>query len=181
MPGSSSESPPVVAASSPESAPFFSVSITKLIALSTCTLGLYELFWFYKNWRLVRERESSDILPFWRAFFGLFFCYPLFRRVRDFPVQSVATENLPAGALTVGWIVAECLWKLPGAYWLISFSSVLFIVPVQLTAARVNEAVAPGHDRNERFSPTNWVTIVLGTLFLVLVVIGEFLPEQPAA
>ena len=74
MPGSSSDSPFTVVPSDPESAPFFAVSVPKLILLSTCTSGLYELFWFYKNWRLVREREDSDILPFWRAFFGFFFC-----------------------------------------------------------------------------------------------------------
>ena len=36
---------------------YFPVSNTKLVLLSVCTLGLYEFYWFYKNWALVKERE----------------------------------------------------------------------------------------------------------------------------
>jgi hypothetical protein len=29
---------------------YFPVSRLKLAVMSTCTLGIYELYWFYKNW-----------------------------------------------------------------------------------------------------------------------------------
>ena len=176
MPGSATDSPTTVTTSG-NSAPFFPVSVSKLITLSLFTLGVYELFWFYKNWRLVREREHSRILPFWRAFFGIFFCYAMFKQVRDFPVQTVSNEDLPAGALAAGWIITTLLWRLPDPYWLICFTSFVFMIPVQATAIRINEAVAPGHDRNAKFTPMNWVTIVVGGLVLILALIGMFLPE----
>jgi hypothetical protein len=174
----SSDSPSGVAATGHGAAPFFAVSVPKLIVLSICTLGLYELFWFYKNWCLVRERERSHILPSARALFAFFFCYGMFKRVRDFPVQSVTVGTLPAGALTVGWILTNLLWNLPGPSGLIGFLSFVFIIPVQISATRINEAVAPRHDRNERFTTANWVTVVIGGLVFILMVIGSFLPEE---
>ncbi len=49
---------------------FFPVSITKLIILSICTIGIYEVYWFYKNWEIIKQREYSKISPFWRAIFS---------------------------------------------------------------------------------------------------------------
>ena len=37
--------------------PFYCVSTMKLSILSFTTFGLYELFWFYKNWVKVRARS----------------------------------------------------------------------------------------------------------------------------
>ena len=158
--------------------PFFPVSILKLVVLATCTVGLYELYWFYRNWRLVREREGLDIRPFWRAFFAYFFCYSMFARIRDFPSEGAGTSRLLAGPLAAGWIITTLLWKLPDPYWLLCWLAVLFIVPVQLTAIRVNEVVAPAHDRNARFSPANWLTAIVGGVFCLLAVIGAFIPDS---
>jgi len=178
MTDASTETLPIAGADTHAKAPFFPVSVTKLVVLSLCTLGLYELFWFYKNWCLVRERETSNISPFWRAVFGYFFCYAMFRRVRDYPLESLMAPTLPAGLLAAGWIVTTLLWKLPDPYWLICYLAVLFIVPVQVAARRVNETAAPGHDPNAKFTTVNWITIVVGGVLLVLIVVGSFLPES---
>lgn len=157
--------------------PFFPVSVTKLIVLSICTLGLYELFWFYKNWCLVREREESKISPFWRAVFGYFFCYAMFRRVRDYPSEASVHPFLPAGPLAAGWIVTTMLWKLPDPYWFVCYLAVLFIVPVQVAARRVNVTVAPQHNPNEKFTTGNWITVAVGGIVAALAVVGAFTPE----
>ena len=60
--------------------PFFSTSVLKLVFLSLFSFGIYELYWFYRQWKYVKEREGIDIQPFWRAFFGFFFCHAFFRR-----------------------------------------------------------------------------------------------------
>ena len=49
---------------------YFPVSLLKLVIMSTCTFGIYELYWFYRNWCFVRTREAPEIMPFWRAFFS---------------------------------------------------------------------------------------------------------------
>jgi len=57
--------------------PFYCVSTMKLSILSLATFGLYQLFWFYKNWVKVRARSCYVMSPFWRAVFSPLFCYPL--------------------------------------------------------------------------------------------------------
>lgn len=44
---------------------YFAVSATKFIVMSACTLGLYEVFWFYKNWQRVKEKTGAQMMPFW--------------------------------------------------------------------------------------------------------------------
>lgn len=155
-------------------APFFAVSLLKLAVMSACTAGFYELYWYYRNWQRIRAREASHILPFWRAFFAFFFCYQCFAKVRDYGAPS----RLPAGPLAAGWIVATLLWRLPDPYWWASSLAVLFILPVQAQANRINQAACPAHDRNARFSAWDWVVVMLGGSFMVLALIGTFAPES---
>ena len=164
--------PSIRSGSTDDQPPFFAVSLLKLAVLSVCTLSLYELYWFYKNWQLIRSRERSDILPFWRAFFALFFCHACFARIRDLGDEQRVSPSLPAVALATGWVLLVILHKLPNPWWLVSFLSFLFMLPVQAHVNRINAAAAPGHDRNARFSVWNWVVTLLGGAFFLMAVFG---------
>lgn len=159
-----------------QTAPYFAVSPAKLVVMSLCTLGFYDIYWFYSHWRLVKERERANILPPLRAVFAYFFCYSLFSRIRSSAQASKVEVLLPAGPIAAAWIVISLLWKLPGPYWLVSFLAPFLLIPAQIAANRINETVAPGHDRNARFSGTNIVTMVVGGFLLVLAVLGTFIP-----
>lgn len=169
--------PPGVPASPRVEPPYFAVSIPKLVALTLCTLGIYELYVQFYNWKLIKARDGSNIRPFWRVFLAYFFVYSLFVRVnRD--AQKAGVRGIPAGPLAAGWIIVSLLWKLPDPYWLVTFAAVLFFVPVQKAINRINEAAAPGHDPNDRFTDWQVAILVIGGLLLVLSVIGAFLPEE---
>src|SRR4051812_24345977 len=65
--------PPMPIHVRPQAAPepaYHHVSPVKFIIYSICSLGLYNTYWFYKNWRYVRDRDGSNIRPFWRAIFS---------------------------------------------------------------------------------------------------------------
>jgi hypothetical protein len=155
---------------------FFDVSIPKLLVLSVCSLGIYELYWFYRNWQIVRARERSDISPFWRAGLGFIYCYALFKRVREYDAQAGSTGALPAGALAAGWIVVTCLWQLPDRYSLAANLSCLFMLPVQAAANRLNGIAGA---RNGNFTVWNWLTVALGGTVLVLDALGVFAVPEP--
>lgn len=156
--------------------PYFAVSLPKLAILSVCSLGLYELYWFYRNWRLIRDREKTAIYPFMRAFFAVLFCYSCFAKIRDHGQRLHIAPPLAAGGWAACWIIATISWKLPDPYWLASMLAVGFLLPVQAYVNRINRASAPMHDPNNRFSAGNWLLIVVGGAMLTLAIIGTFMP-----
>jgi hypothetical protein len=57
-------------------APLFAVSAFKLVIMSVFTLGLYQIYWFYRNWTCIKERDRSRILPALRSIFGIIYHDP---------------------------------------------------------------------------------------------------------
>lgn len=158
-------------------APYFAVSLPKLIVMSFCTLGIYELYWFYKNWTLIKNRERIEIAPFWRAVFAVLFCYQCFSRIQANASSLGLQQSIPAGPLAAGWIITSILWKLPDPYWLVSTLSFLFMLPVQALANRINATVSPHHDPNSRFTWWNLAGMAAGSIVLILAIIGLFMPD----
>jgi len=158
--------------------PFFAVSLFKLAVMTFCTAGLYELYWFYKNWQAVRDREFSTINPTLRTAFALFFCYRLFAKVRNLGLTVNAPSSLAAGWLATGWIVTGLIGLLPDPWSLISMCTFLFLLPVQRVINQINQICAPGHAPNDTFSRWNWVWIGIG-LVLTIAAINMAIPNRP--
>jgi len=154
--------------------PFFAVPVWKLALMSFVTFGLYEIFWFYRNWQRVRVREQVQIRPFLRAFFGFFYCHACFERIAKFGQARDITPSPPITLLTVLWIAATISWRLPDPFWLISLLSFVFLLPMQAYANRINAQEAPDHDRNGRLTAWNWVGIVIGGCVFALDLIAMF-------
>lgn len=156
---------------------YFPVSPLKLIVMSTCTFGLYEVFWYFNNWHAIKEHDKLNISPIGRAIFAFFFCYPLFKRIRATADSRQLRAPLPAGPLAAGWIFFTVLAGLPDPFWLVSFFSVLFLLPVQKTVNEINLAMDPGHDPNRTFTGWNIAAVVVGGLLWIFALIGSFLPH----
>lgn len=157
---------------------FFAVSPTKFLVMCVCTFGIYEYYWFYKNWALIQERERSNIMPFGRATFAYFFCYSLFRKIRNTAKDHGLKKSLPAGLLAAGWMMAIMLCKLPDPYWLVSYVSLLFFLPVQGQINEINAKLTPGHEQNRHLTTLNTVTVIIGGILFAAVVAGSFMPAE---
>ncbi|NOT66254.1 MAG: hypothetical protein HOP06_09565 [Methylotenera sp.] len=157
--------------------PFFAVSIPKLIVMSVCTFSLYDLYWFYKNWLSIKTRFSSDISPFWRAFFAFFYCYQCFSQINSFGQEENISGNFPASLLAIGWIVTMLMTHLPEPYFLVSTLAFIFVIPVQIYANKINNKIAPAHYKNSNFSKWNWGAIVIGGAINLLVILTLFIPN----
>ena len=84
--------------------------------------------------------------------------------------------NWSTGVLGGLYFVLLLLWRLPDPWWLISIFSFLPIIPVIQTVVALHDAVAGNRDRNTRFSGLNIVGLVLGAIWVLLVLIGLFMP-----
>lgn len=162
----------------PPQPPFFAVSLLKLAVLSICTLGLYKLYWFWRNWNRIRVSGEPEITPSLRAIFAIVYCYPCFYRIKLTGVSRGVTPAPPIGILAICYVLAALAWRLPQPMFLVGFLTVVFLLPIQSYVNRINAVVSPGHDPNSRFSVWNWIAVVTGGLVLILVVIGSTLPKQ---
>lgn len=156
---------------------FFETSPGKLILLSIVTLGIYELYWFYRNWKLVKEWTGTDIKPFWRAFFGFFYCHSLLSHIKECGDKSGTNPKFSPGLLTAAWIVVSLLHKLPDPYWLVCYLAVFALVPLQKEIHKLNQLSAPEYPLNNKLSAWQTVGAVCGGLFFLLVLAGAFMPD----
>lgn len=157
---------------------YFPVSLTKFVVMNFCTFGMYQFYWFYENWKFIREREQSEVSPFWRTAVAFVYCYPLFEKIRSSAASIRIDQPFSIQFLATGWILSCLLGLLPDPYGMAAFVSFLFLIPVQQTANLINESLAPGHDRNDRFTVWNAVAVVIGTLLFILVVIAIIIPRK---
>lgn len=87
---------------------FYVVSKRKLAILFLATMGLYSIYWFYKNWDQYRDNtpyasEGGAIWPVMRAIFSVFFIHSLFRKIK---------ESAPAAPLLAQWSTNAHAWTM---------------------------------------------------------------------
>src|SRR5690606_29611544 len=67
--------------------PFYVVSGNKLLLLYVGTLGIYQVYWFYKHWKQQRPHLEGDVSPVARSIFSVFFAHELFRGIHAWGEQ----------------------------------------------------------------------------------------------
>lgn len=156
---------------------FFPVGLTKLTILSIALLGFYQIYWFYKNWKCVQRNYGDNVNAPIRAIFYPLVAYPLFKRMREHAESAGVYTRLQAGMLAAVLFVLGFAWRLPDPYWFAGLAAFLPLLPVQLTVNELNQKLAPRAEANRRLSAWNMLGVVLGTILIVLAVIGTFVPE----
>jgi len=151
--------------------------IARFIGLSLVSFSLFDAYWMYRNWQVLKERDRLDIWPLWRAVFGVFFCYRLFHRIHADPYgRRAATPEFSPGRLATTWVVlvfaANAIVRFPGVWPLLIASimpAYLCFVPVQAHINRVYAVMSP----DQRFD--GWsraqIAFALGGVLLWLVVL----------
>jgi len=168
-------------ASEPASSILFPVSPMKLIVMDTVTFGIYGLYWAYKNWRWFERDTNKKVVPFIEAIFLPLTLFDLCQKVRDLAWQKGSKEPLPIFPIAAAFFLLNAAGRLPGAFCLISLLSVLPILVVQGYINDLNKSVNPDFEMNSKFTVWNWVGIVIGSIWLLLSIIGLFLPPDASS
>jgi hypothetical protein len=177
-----------------EPAPFFQTSLLKVALLSVATLGLYQLFWFYRQWERCRE-NGEDVSPLARSIFSVLFAYLLFESVNDEirqradleiarrgPADLPASPDVPiaplqAGLLAFLYFALNVVRRIPGVPNLWIGVLLLTWVPLVIAQKKMNELHAKlGYDPAEgsAFTAGSIAALVVGGLFWILVMIGIY-------
>lgn len=158
----------------PDEPVFHPLDVRKLAVMSLCTLGLYEIYWFYRNWKGLKERVGKSLIAWLRALFAPVTAYWLFREVPE--IVRPRRIGWSAGSVAILYLALSASWQLPDPWWLMSLGSFAALIPVQRT---INDAAARDLSPDvidNRYSGLHVAVIIVGGLFLVLAVIGTFLP-----
>ena len=165
---------------------FFQVSSFKFAVMATCTLGLYEFYWFYKNWELTKIREESKIIPLLRAFFSFIFCFSLISKIRDRGVtkgleltfglnSSHHKFKCSVWLVCIPWISTSLMLYSSKPIWWLSLFAWIYLLPAVRLVNDITKLVSPDSDKNSSFSVWNWLAIVLGGTCVVLNIGQEIL------
>lgn len=92
---------------------FYVVSTNKLIYMAILTLGLYIVYWFYRNWAAYRDATGDRVIPLLRAIIPVIFIFPLVHRIDEGLKQSGRQHEWSPNLLGAGFwlIVAICVFS----------------------------------------------------------------------
>src|SRR5262249_19806427 len=155
---------------------YFPVTSAKLILLCITSLGLYELYWFYKHWSFEKARTKERISPFWRTVFAPFFAFSLFGRISELSAaesfKHLRHFSHSDSVACAGMFFALTLSaRLPGPLWIVSLFSFVPLLTVQRAVNRINKMYAPEADPNSRFGMGNIVVVALGGILVLMAIV----------
>jgi hypothetical protein len=135
--------------SSAKTQEFYSLSSARLITYTVLTFGLFEIYWFYKNWQAVAVHDRKVQYPFARSIFSVFYVHSLFRSIYVGLNRNGGKSRDKAGVLAWMYIVPALIsnvifrvessdWSL----WLIGFAvELIALIPVIIVNQSINDLV----------------------------------------
>ena len=166
---------------------FYVVSDKKFLVLYISTLGVYSVYWFFKNWQLHKESSGEDIWPVPRAIFSIFFVHALFRRVAYRLEEAQRELTWKHGDLATFLVVSMLIervcdrlsMKEIGTPYtdIISLAIMFLMAPLFLRAQKMinlscDDALG---ESNSQFTTANYVWIAVGVFFWLMYVVGMFI------
>jgi hypothetical protein len=139
---------------------YFPVSPYKFTALSVLTFGLYELFWHWKNWRFIRARDGSNILPWGRALFAPFW-YPALLNDLKRTSKEHSIFRFSVVPLAIAYFVLLYSSGAPDPFWLISLVSFLPLLPAVREINRRNFSSSAEYARNSAWKLRHTITAII--------------------
>jgi hypothetical protein len=153
----------------------YPVSIRKMVVMCLFTFGIYELFWFYRNWSRIRAR-GKNVWPFWRMFFAPIWAFSLFEQVMDDAHAAGVEYSWHSVVLAIAFFVLSGSWRLPDPWSALSLIAFTPLIPVQQTINAV--AARRGVRIDDALAPWQIAVVVIGSFLLLLVLIGIFVAPQ---
>jgi hypothetical protein len=171
---------------SPTATNFFVTSAPKLFLMFFLTLGLYSIYWFYKQWDTQRSAmQPKKISPAARSLFNFFFVHSLCARIRK-QLQAKGFGDWRYGL--VAWMYILVALSSNGLghigddlgaaleLMLLVTCVILPAWPLSIIQEKANQASGdPQGTSNSRISVQNVICIIPGALLWLLIVVGSFL------
>jgi hypothetical protein len=151
------------------------VAMRKFVWMSFFTLGLYDVYWFYWNWRRQRDREDARVRAGWRTFLSPFVAFMLFDDVRNAARRRDIAVSWSPAILAACYLALLMGFVLPGWLWLLTLINFAPLIPVQNTINTMHASGAAAGDAlaepaDSAFSVANVISMIAGLLVMLLLV-----------
>jgi len=155
---------------------YFPVCLWKLVLMSICTFGIYEAYWFYKNWDFIKSRNRPRINRVFRSiFFPYIFNFSLFSDIYRSADSSYKCHVAEITFLSLSWFFICLTGFLGNPCALFRFLSFLPLLQVQKKINELNIKENKEFNRNCRLSAWNIVAVVIGGILILFTILGTFL------
>lgn len=154
---------------------YYPISVKKFTIMNLCTGGIYLIFWFYKSWNYIQQRDDNTKFgALVMALLSPIFFYPF---IKDVNSQLASEEekqiNFP-GILAFSFFIINLTWKSPDPYWLLSVFSFLFVIPVLKQINNLNKQFPQIINKNSKFYKKNYLIIMVGLVLGTFVCLSTF-------
>jgi len=163
--------------------------VWQYVLLQFCTIGIYDLVWFYRTWSLLKERHRLHVSPGARAIFREFFGIHLCREIYKLCADAGQKPNWSPVAVGSIFIVSDIIGNLCGR----QESPLAFLAGLVFFTISVSVRVQVVQSLNQfwlqeqpdlpvrtRLSGRAWVVVIFGSLFWIAGLLG-IIAEQSGA
>jgi hypothetical protein len=164
---------------------FYVVSKNKFYALYLLTLGLYGIYWHYKNWSINKEKNNDDTWPVMRGLFSIFFTHALFEivdmKIKDQEKEYKWNPGTVATIVVILNIAINVFDRLSMKNIWSPYSDILSVVLLPLLAISTHKAQQAiniacndiSGEANSNFTMWNFLWMFIGGVLIV----GYFFPS----
>lgn len=160
---------------------FFNVGAGRFLVFDVISMGMFETYWSYRNWKYIRDHEGRSLSPFWRAGFGLFWMHDLMRSItQSTTLRAAAVPTHSPGALATGWVIGTIFCRIGNRFESVAFLviigwiiSIACMMPIRGYINQANASMSP-----RRGDSSTGVGLVLMLLVGVVIWVAAFaLPD----
>jgi hypothetical protein len=163
---------PEVTSAAGTAAAYYSPSTVKMVLLCPTTMGLYTVYWFWRNWQAIKRETGGSQWPWARALFSPIWSFICFSDLRDVASSRRRELAFAPGLLGAAYFLLNLTSRLPNAAWLFALLSFLPLLPVNSLLRRYHQDERVDMRRMDRFNVWHILVIIFGGLFLLLAIIG---------
>jgi hypothetical protein len=166
----------------------------KFNLLFWATMGIYGLYWNFKNWQYQKNHRGKNVQPVWRALFSVFFFGPLLKTINQ--ENKGKAKPLPVFALATLYILANLISTVcdraaarMDSFGILDLVSLALIPVTWAVMFKAQKTINFSQDdtqgrRNNRLTLANGIWIMLGMVLWGLILLGlasGYFPEQTEA
>ena len=143
--------------------------------MSFFTLGLYNVYWFYWNWREQYIRTGEPTRPGLRTFLSPFVAYLLFRDVKRHPGSNASWS---AGVLAFAYLILLFAFVAPGGVGFLTLFAFVPLIPVQAAMNRVHATTPGGEAADRKFSALNIAGMLAGAFVIFILIAASIVVDE---